>query len=149
MHILPQADTLMALKELHWTFCKLETTYPAAAVIVAVDFNKANLRETLPKFYQHIDCSTRTGKTLDHCYSTFRNAYKALPCPPFGKSDHDSILLLPSYRQKIKQEVPMLKSIQCWSDQSESMLQNCFDHVNWDMFWVASEINIDEYIDGD
>ena len=65
--------------------------------------------------------------------------------PP--KSDHDSIFLLPSYRQKLKQELHMLRSIQCWSDQSDSMLQDCFDPTVWDMSWVASENNIDEYTD--
>jgi hypothetical protein len=50
---------------------------------------------------------------------TSGNAYKALTHHYLGKSDHDSILLLPSYRQKLKQEVPMLRTIQCWSDQSE------------------------------
>ena len=39
-------------------------------------------------------------KTLDHLYSTHRNAYKALPRPPFGKFDHNSILLIPAYNQK-------------------------------------------------
>jgi hypothetical protein len=128
VYIPPQAVTTMTLKYLHWTLCKLETTYPDTTFIVARDFNKANLRKTLPTFYQHIDCSTRSEKTLDHCYSTFRNAYKAFPHPPFGKSDHDSILVLPSYRQKLKLEVPVLWTIQCWSDQSESMVQDCFDH---------------------
>ena len=139
-----QADTMTALKELHWTLCKLETTYPEAAFIVAGDFNKANLRKTLKKFYQHIDWSTRSAKTLDHHYSNFQDANKA-PSPPFGKLDHDLILLIPSYRQKLKQEVPVLRSIQCWSDQTESMLQDCFDHVDWNMFRVASENNIDKY----
>ena len=78
---------------------------------------------------------------LDHWYSNFGDAYKAHR--PFGQSDHDSILLLPSYRQKLKQEAPMLRSIQRWSDQSDSTLQDCFDHVDWDMFRVASENNID------
>ena len=41
----------------------------------------------------------------------------------------------------------MLRTIQRWSDQSESMLQDCFDHADWDMFRVASENNIDAYID--
>ena len=67
----------MALNKLYLTLCQLETTYPEAAFIVAGDFKKANLKTRLPKFYQHIDCATRAGKTLDHCY--FRNAYKALP----------------------------------------------------------------------
>ena len=116
MYIPPQADTTMALKELHSTLCKLETIYPEAAFIVAGDFNKANLRTRQPKFYQHIDCSTREGNKLDHCYSNFCDAYKALARPPFCKSDHDSILRLLSYRQKLKQEVPVLRTIQRWSD---------------------------------
>ena len=38
-YIPPQADSSTALKELHWTLCKLETTYPEAAFTVAGDFN--------------------------------------------------------------------------------------------------------------
>ncbi|CDR18940.1 unnamed protein product [Oncorhynchus mykiss] len=78
VYIPPQADTSMALNKLYLTLCKLESTYPEAAFIVAGDFNKANLKTRLPKLYQHIDCATRAGKTLDHCYSNFRDAYKAL-----------------------------------------------------------------------
>jgi hypothetical protein len=55
----PQAGTSTALKELRWTLCKLETTYPDAAFILAGDFNKANLKTMLPKFYQHIECATK------------------------------------------------------------------------------------------
>jgi hypothetical protein len=143
----PQTETLAVLKELHWTLCKLETTYPEAAFIVAGDFNKTNLRTRLPKFYQHIDCTTRTAKTLNQCYSNLQNAYKALPRPLFGKSDHDFILILPSYRQKLKQEVPVLRTIQYWYDQSESTLQDCFDHMDWDMFRGACENNLDAYMD--
>ena len=78
VYIPPQADTKMALKELHWTLCKLETIYREAAFIVA-GINKANLRTRLPKFYQHIDCTLHGGNTLHHCHSNFRDAYKALP----------------------------------------------------------------------
>ena len=41
----------------------------------------------------------------------------------------------------------MTRTIQCWSDQLESTLQDCFDHVDWDMFQSASENNIDLYAD--
>ena len=133
----PQADTKTAIKELYWTLCKLETIYPDAAFVVAGDFNKVNLRQG---YLNSISISIAV-----HWYSNFRDAYKALPCPPFGKSDHDSILLLPSYRQKLKQETPVLRSIQRWSDQSDSTLQDCFDHVDWDMFRIAN--NIDIYVD--
>jgi hypothetical protein len=54
-----------AVKELHWTLGKLETAYPEATFIVAVEKG-----------------------------------------PPFGKSNHASILLLPSYRQKLNRKYP-------------------------------------------
>ena len=85
-------------------------------------------------------------KLLDHCYSNFRDAYKALPRPTFGKSDDDSILLLPAYRQKLKQETPMLRSVQRWADQSDCTLQGFFEHVDWDVFRMASDNNIDTLI---
>uniref|UniRef100_A0A8C7VNF9 N-end rule aminoacyl transferase C-terminal domain-containing protein n=1 Tax=Oncorhynchus mykiss TaxID=8022 RepID=A0A8C7VNF9_ONCMY len=43
--------------------------------------------------------------------------------------------------------IPSLESVQRWSDQSDSTLQDCFDHVDWDMFRTASNNNIDEYAD--
>ena len=30
----------------------------------------------------------------------------------------------------------MLRSVQRWSDQPDSTLQDCFDHVDWDMFYI-------------
>ncbi len=91
--------------------------------------------------------NTRGDRILDHCYTSFRDAYKSLPRPPFGKSDHSSVLLLPAYRQKLKREAPTLRTIQCWSDQSDATLQDCFDHVDWDMFRAASDDDIEAYSD--
>ena len=45
-------------------------------------------------------CNQWGKKILDHLYPTHRDTYKALPLPPFGKSDHNSILLIPAYKQK-------------------------------------------------
>ena len=53
-------------------------------------------------------------KTLDPLYSTHRDAYKALPRPPFGKSDDNSILLIPAYKLKLKQEATVTRSIKKW-----------------------------------
>ena len=41
----------------------------------------------------------------------------------------------------------MFRSVQRWSDQSDSTLQDCFDHVDWDMFRIESNNNIDVYAD--
>ncbi len=147
VYIPPQANTDQALRELYGNISEQETTYPDAAFVITGDFNKANFRTIAPKYFQHITINTRGDHVLDHCYSPFRDAYKSLPRPPFGKSDHSSVLLLPAYRQKLKREAPALRTIQCWSDQSDAILQDCFDHVDWDMFRAASDDDIEEYSD--
>ncbi len=108
---------------------------------------KPIFRTIAPKYFQHITINTRGDRVLDHCYSPFWDAYKSLPRPPFSKLDHSSILLLPAYRQKLKREAPALRTIQCWSDQSDAILQECFDHVDWDMFRAASDDDIEAYSD--
>ena len=84
------------------------------------------------------------NKILDHLYSTHRDAYKALPWPPFGKSDHNYILLIPAYKQKLKQEVPVTRSIRKWSDDVDATLQDCFASTDWNMFWDSAN-EIEEY----
>jgi hypothetical protein len=81
---------------------------------------------------------------LDHLYSTHRDAYKALPHPPFGKSYHSSILLIPAYKQKLKQEAPVTRSIKKWSDEADAKLQDCFAITDWNMFRDSSD-GIEEY----
>ena len=75
---------------------------------------------------------------------THINANKSLPCPPFGKSDHNSILLLPTYEQKLKQEVPVPRSIWKWYDEVDAKLQDCFASTDWNMFRDSSD-NIEEF----
>ncbi len=71
----------------------------------------------------------------------------SLPRPPFVKSDHSSVLPLPDYRQKLKREAPTLRMFQRWSDQSDSILQDYFEHVDWKMFRAASDDDIKVYSD--
>ena len=78
-------------------------------------------------------------KTLDHLYYTNRDPYKALPHPPFGISDDNSVLLIPDHKQKLKQEVPVTCSIRKWSDDTDAKLQNCFSITDWNMFWESSD----------
>ena len=85
VYILPHADTNQALEELHAVIDRTETSQQEAAFIVAGDFNNAKLRKVLPRYYQHISCPTRGGKTLNRVYTPFLDAYKALPRPPVWK----------------------------------------------------------------
>ena len=104
---------------------------------------QANL-SILPNFYQHVTCNQRGKKTLNHHCSTHRDAYKALPRPPFGKSEHNYILLIPAYKQKLKQRVPVTLSIRKWSDDADAKLQDCFASTDWNMFWDSSD-GVEEY----
>lgn len=97
--------------------------------------NNVHAHFQIPHFYQQVTCVTRGKKTLDHLYSTHRDAYKALLRTLFGKSDHNSILLNPAYKQKLEQEVPVTRSILKWSDDADATLQNCFASTDWNMFW--------------
>ncbi len=130
-----------------WEYKWAGNRTPRCGVCCYGDFNKANFRTIVPKYFQHITINTRGDRVLDHCYSPFRDAYKSFPRPPFGKSDHAFVLFLPAYRQKLKSEAPALRTIQCWSDQSDAILQDCFDHMDWDMFRAASDDDIEGYSD--
>ena len=122
VYIPPQSEacTKIALNELYSAISKWEKAHPEGALLVAGDFNAGKLKSVLPNFYQHVKCATRGKITLDHLYSTHRDAYKALHCPPFVKSDHNSILLIPAYKHKLKQGAPATRSIK--SGQMKQML---------------------------
>ncbi len=146
IYIPPQADTSLALSKLHDVLSGYINKHPDAACIIAGDFNKANLRQVMPNFQQHVSCPTRGPNTLDHCYTQFKNAYKAHALPAFGKSDHAAIFLTPEYKQRIIQETPVEREVTRWFSHSEAMLQAALDDVNWDMF-RASSADVSEFTD--
>ncbi len=146
VYIPPQADTSLALSKLHDELSGNINKHPDAACIIAGDFNKANLRKVMPNFHQHISCPTRGQNTLDHCYTQFKNAYKARSLPAFGKSDHVAIFLTPEYKQRITHEPPVEREVTRWSSHSEAMLQASLDDVDWDMF-RASSSDVSEFTD--
>ncbi len=146
VYIPPQADTSVALSNLHDEISGYVNKHPDAACIIAGDFNKANLKKVLLNFHQHISCPTRGLNTLDHCYTPLNNAYKAHSLPAFGKSDHVVIFLTPEYKQRIAREPPVEREVTRWSPHSEAMLQASLDDVEWDMF-RASSSDVSEFTD--
>ena len=85
------------------------------------------------------------GKELWNTCTPHTKTYKALSRPTFGKSDHNYILLYLAYRQNLKQEVPMTRSMRKWSDDADATLKDCFASTDWNMFWDSSN-GIEEYI---
>ena len=69
--------TKTSLNQLFKAISKQENAHPEAALQVVGDFNVGKLKSVLPNFYQHVTCNQRGKKTLDHLYSTHRDAYKA------------------------------------------------------------------------
>ncbi len=76
-----------ALNDLYQHMSEQQTVHPDAFLILAGDFNHADLRSVFPKIHQHIDFPTREKNNLDFVYTTQRGAYKALPLPHLGASD--------------------------------------------------------------
>lgn len=110
----PDATAKLAMKDLCSAVNKMQTVYPDGAFIIAGDFNHANLRSVLPKFYQNVSCPTRGANTLDNVYTNISDAYKAVPQPHVGQSDHLSLFLLPKYIPVIKRVKPAVKTVKVW-----------------------------------
>ncbi len=79
VYIPPQTDTRLALSKHHDELSGYISKHPEAA----------SIKKVMPNFHQHVSCPTRGPNTLDHCYTQFKNAYKALSLPPF--SSHRNI----------------------------------------------------------
>ncbi|XP_058025172.1 uncharacterized protein LOC131191248 [Ahaetulla prasina] len=123
-----------------------EAKHPDSLAIVLGDLNKANLRKELPKYFQHVNCPTRGKNTLDHCYTTLKDAYRSLPRAAVGHSDHCMIHLVPAYRQRLKTTKPTIKSVKTWTEESKLKLQACFDCTDWNIFEDTSA-DLDELTD--
>ncbi|KAK3546380.1 hypothetical protein QTP70_026166 [Hemibagrus guttatus] len=109
--------------------------------------NKLDWTLNSTALYKKVTCPTMGERTLDHCYTTIKDGYKAQSCPPFGKSDHAAIFLMQKYKQRLKQEVPAQREVARWTDQLgtalQDTLQDALNDAEWDMFWHSSEdINV-------
>ena len=79
VYIPPQVCTETALSDLCKNFnCSLIGN-PDAALIVAGDFNQANLKKVMPAFHQHIDCATRGNKHAVIFIKMCKTNYDACP----------------------------------------------------------------------
>ncbi|XP_071326651.1 uncharacterized protein [Trachinotus anak] len=104
VYIPPQANVQEAQRALADQILCVERTNPDSVVIVLGDFNKGDLSHELPKYRQFVNCPTREGNTLDHCYTTISGAYHAVPRAALGHSDHVMVHLIPctSSHQSVK-----------------------------------------------
>ncbi|KAK0149989.1 hypothetical protein N1851_009222 [Merluccius polli] len=144
VYIPPQANVQDAQRMLADQILCVERTNPDYLVIVLGDFNKGNLTHDLPKYRQVIKCPTRGENILDHCYTTVRDAYHAVPRAALGHSDHVMVHLIPAYRQKLKLCKPVVRTLRKWTSEAVEVLQACLDSTDWDVFRTATN-SLDEY----
>ena len=144
VYIQPRANATDAIRELARHISYIEQSQPDSTIIALGDFNHTNLSRELPNYKQQVKCPTRGPNILDHCYSTIKSAYRAFPRARLGKSDHAMLLLIPSYRQKLKTEKPTIKSRLDWTHDAVETLKGCLDCTLWDSFKTACS-SLDEY----
>ena len=129
---IPQANTDAAV------VTQVEFSQPDSFVIVTGGFNKANPKKEMPKFIQQVTCATRDGRTLDHCYTTIKGAYRSIPRAPLGRSDHAMVYLVPTYKQQLKRVKPTVKTVKQWSMNATETLRGCFECSDWGVFKEAA-----------
>ncbi len=138
VYIPPQVHVSSALQKLADQITDTEQQHPDSVLIILGDFNKANLSRELPKYKQHVTCPTRDSNILDHCYTAIKDAYHSVPRAALGLSDHCLVHLIPTYRQKLKSAKPVLKTVKRWTNETEWVLQTCFDCTDWSVSEAAT-----------
>jgi len=107
------------------------------------------MKTVLPHFHQHVDFATRGSNTLDRAYTNIKAAFKAAPRPHLGSSDHLSVILIPAYSPLLTRGKPTVKQVRVLPEGSVSVLQDCFECTDWDMFKKGAtenqHINVEEY----
>ena len=141
VYIPPEANAITTIAELANYVSSVENSHPDTAVIVLGDFNQTNLSSELPGYHQQVTCPSRGTNTLDHCYTTIKEAYRAFPRAPLGRSDHVILLLIPQYRQKVKSSKPPTKLAPCWSPEAIEKLCGCFACTDWEVFHAAGDLH--------
>ena len=119
---------------------------PDAPLFTLGDLNHCKLEYALPGFQQYVHKNTRKDKILDKCYGNIKDAYEARIRPPLAnsdrntKSDHNTVLLIPTYKAAIKRSKPVSKTVSVWRDNNKEELSGCFFATDWEIF---RENNID------
>ena len=97
-------------------------------MIISGVFNHVTLDSTLAVFHQVVDCPTGNNRTIDLLYADVRDAYRATPLPPLGKSDHNLVHLQPLYTPLVQKQPVTTRT-----PEMESALRDCYNTTVWDV----------------
>ena len=146
VYITTSANKKEAIHELSNIIYEVERQHPDSTIFILGDFNRAPFQRTITKFKPQISCNTRKDAILDQCYMTIKDAYHSIARPPLGRSDHNVMLMIPAYRQKLKTQKPQVKTVKQWTPDSILTLQGCLECTDWDVFKNSCS-TLDEYTD--
>lgn len=151
VYLPPSANTKEALSILYKSVSTLQNTHPDSVCVIAGDFNQAKLKTVMPHYHKCVNFATRGENTLDQVYINIRQAFRAVPHPHLGSSDHLSVMLIPAYRPLLTRSKPTVKQIRAWPEGSTAALQDCFECTDWSVFREAAttnqDVNLTEYTD--
>lgn len=100
VYLPPSANANYALAKLHETISNLQTMHPEELIIIAGYVNHVNLKSVLPRFFQHVNFTTRGDICLDIVDTN--TTYKVFPHPHLGYSDQISVLMVPACKSLLK-----------------------------------------------
>ena len=146
VYIHPGADVREASQIVADRIHRFESASPDSPKLIVGDFNQCTLENVLPTYEQYVTQPTRNDATLDRCYGNVPRAYKTKACPQLGASDHNNVLLIPSYKQKFKRSKPVTKVRQCWTDDAVDELRACYESTDWNLFFESNNTS-DEAVD--
>ncbi|KAK7498655.1 hypothetical protein BaRGS_00010032 [Batillaria attramentaria] len=142
VYVHPKANDARAATTIADCVHRLQAVSPTAPNILVGDLNHCDLKRVLPDFEQFVTCTTRIDKTLDKCYCNIKGAYRSIQTPPIGSSDHNAVLLLPVYIQKLKREKVASRTIHTWSHDTEEKLKGCFACTDWNVLSESADVEL-------
>jgi hypothetical protein len=147
VNIPPSADADTACDVINSVTAKTLTQHPNAFVAISGDFNHASLSTSLLTFHQFVMCPTRDNKTLNLLYANTQDAYRSTALPPPGRSDHNLVLLSPTCTPIVQRQPVTTTTVRRWSQETNELLQGCFEATDWDVLCEPHGNNIDSMTD--
>ncbi|KAI3363675.1 hypothetical protein L3Q82_001300 [Scortum barcoo] len=116
---------------------------PEAAVIVAGDFNHiVKLKAVFPKFHRYINFpTTRDNNTLDQVYCNILQHTRMLQLHTWACRTDISVNLIPAYKPLTGRTRPTTRTVQVWTEEASSALQDCFECTDWEVFKEGTDLD--------
>ena len=128
------------------TLNKLELISPDTPKFIKGDFNYCLIDILLKGFHQYVNYTTRQLKTLDKCYGSVADTYRAVSLPTLVSADHRSVLFTPAYKSVVKRTEKVIRDIKQWTPDSIDRLQGCFETTDWNIL-TSSSTDISKQVD--